>query len=429
MLFVPLKTHRFIQITMQLMRNRSGVSCKWSHGDSMTHRILLPRIMQIGHGARHSLPELLTSLHCKVPLIITDSSMVKLGYIQDIQNILRQAELQADYFDDTIAEPTASSIDAGVDYIRKHQYDAIIAVGGGSVIDSAKAMSILGPHGGKIRDYRFPRQVNITGLPLIAVPTTAGTGSEATQFTVISDDHSHEKMLCVGSGFMPIAAVIDYELTLSLPARTTADSGMDALTHAIEAYVSQKANPYSDAQAIAAMQLLGPNLELAYFQPNNHRAREAMMLGASLAGIAFCNASVALVHGMSRPIGAFFHVAHGLSNAMLLPLVTAFSISAAPERYAACAVATGVAHLKDSVDLANQKLIQALYSLKQVLEVPSLQQLGVAKQDFDHQIHTMAEQAIASGSPANNPRIASKEDIVQLYQKLWDQGEPTKNHK
>lgn len=391
----------------------------------MTQRIILPRIMQIGHGARRSIPELVNTLACKSPLIITDNNMVKLGYIQDIQNILAQAELHADYFDDTIAEPTASSIDAGIDYMRKHQYDVIIAVGGGSVIDSAKAMSILSQHGGNIRDYRFPHQVNITGLPLIAVPTTAGTGSEATHFTVITDDQSHEKILCMGQGLMPIAAVIDYELTMSLPARTTADCGMDALTHAIEAYVSQKANPYSDTQAIAAMQLLGPNLELAYFQPNNHKAREAMMLAASLAGIAFCNASVALVHGMSRPIGAFFHVAHGLSNAMLLPVVTAFSVSAAPERYAACAVALGVAHLKDSVDLANQKLIQALYSLKQVLEVPSLQQLGVEKPDFDRHLYAMAEQAIASGSPANNPRIVSKEDIVQLYQKLWDQEQQT----
>lgn len=391
----------------------------------MTHRILLPRIMQVGRGARRSIPELVNNLACTSPLIITDNNMVKLGYIQDIQQILAQANLQADYFDDTVAEPTASSIHAGVDYMQKHQYDVIIAVGGGSVIDSAKAMSILSQHGGNIRDYRFPHQINITGLPLIAVPTTAGTGSEATHFTVITDDQSHEKMLCVGQGLMPIAAVIDYELTMSLPARTTADSGMDALTHAIEAYVSLKANPYSDTQAIAAMQLIGPHLELAYFQPNNQKAREAMMLGASLAGIAFSNASVALVHGMSRPIGAFFNVAHGLSNAMLLPLVTAFSVSAAPERYAACAVALGVAQLKDSVDLANQKLIQALYSLKQVLEVPSLQQLGVEKQDFDHHLYAMAEQAIASGSPANNPRVVSKEDIVQLYQKLWDQEQQT----
>ena len=147
--------------------------------------------------------------------------MVKLGYIADIQNILKNEHIEADYFDQTIPEPTSSSIEAGVKFIQTKQYDSIIAIGGGSPIDSAKAIGILGRYGGKIRDYKFPRQVNEQGLPIIAVPTTAGTGSEATKFTIITDDESNEKMLCVGAGFMPIAAIVDYELTLSLPARTT----------------------------------------------------------------------------------------------------------------------------------------------------------------------------------------------------------------
>lgn len=391
----------------------------------MTYRILLPRILQLGRDSRAMIAELLNQLNCSKPLIVTDSQIVKLGFVQELQHLLKQQNITADYFDDTIAEPTASSVEAGADYIARHDYDVLIAIGGGSVIDSTKAMSILSQHGGKCKDYRFPRQVNLQGLPVIALPTTAGTGSEATQFTVITDDQSHEKMLCVGTGFMPVAAVLDYALTLTMPPRTTADTGMDALTHAIEAYVSQKANAYSDVQAIAAMQLIGANLELAYFQPHNQHAHEAMMLAAHLAGVAFNNASVALVHGMSRPIGAFFHVAHGLSNAMLLPLVTAFSSIAAPERYAACAVALGVANTQDNIELAVEKLTEALYSLQHILDVPSLQQLGVEKKDFDRHIYTMAEQAIASGSPANNPRIPSKEDIVQLYQKLWDQYSPT----
>lgn len=386
----------------------------------MSHTILLPRIMEVGHKSREKIPAILESLHCKKPLIITDKMMVKLGYIDDIQNILKQANIDSDYFDDTIPEPTSGSIQAGVEFIQAHQYDSIIAVGGGSPIDSAKAMSILGKHGGEIKEYRFPRQVNEAGLPIIAVPTTAGTGSEATKFTIITDDATSEKMLCVGIGFMPVAAVVDYELTLSVPARTTADTGIDALTHAIEAYVSKKANLFSDMQALSAMKLIGPNLKTVYFNPENEQAREAMMLGSTLAGVAFSNASVALVHGMSRPIGAFFHVPHGLSNAMLLPMITEFSIPAAPEKYADCAKAIGVAEIQDSVEIANQKLVAALKDINQALQVPTLAEFGADKTLFDEVVQTMAEQALASGSPGNNPRVPTIDEMVAMYQRLWN---------
>lgn len=385
----------------------------------MSHSINLPRIMEIGKNSRSKLPDILKSLGAKNPLIITDKMMVSLGYIEKIQQLLKEANIHADYFDETIPEPTSCSIAAGVQHVKDHQYDAIIAVGGGSPIDSAKAISILGKFGGEIRDYKFPRQVNETGLPIIAIPTTAGTGSECTRFTIITDDQSSEKMLCAGLGFLPVAAIIDYELTMSLPARTTADTGIDALTHAIEAYVSKKANAYSDAQAIAAMKLIGPNLQTVYHQPDNEIAREKMMLGSTLAGIAFSNASVALVHGMSRPIGAFFHVPHGLSNAMLLPMITSYSIQASPERYADCAKAIGVANEDDDHQVANQKLVQALIDINRDLQVPTLAEFGVSKQTFDDLVQTMAEQALASGSPLNNPRVPSIAEMVSLYQQLW----------
>lgn len=385
----------------------------------MSCSIHLPRIMEIGKNARAKLPAILESLGARYPLIITDKMMVSLGYIKEIQELLSAANIASDYFDQTIPEPTSGSIEAGVHHVKSHDYDAIIAVGGGSPIDSAKAISILSRHGGVIADYKFPRQVNESGLPIIAIPTTAGTGSECTRFTIITNEQNSEKMLCAGLGFLPIAAIIDYELTISLPPRTTADTGIDALTHAMEAYVSKKASPYSDAQALAAMKLIGPNLQKAYHQPGNASAREKMMLGSTLAGIAFSNASVALVHGMSRPIGAFFHVPHGLSNAMLLPSVTEFSIHAAPERYAECAKAIGCAHPDDTTECANQKLVQTLIALNQDLKVPTLAEFGVDKQYFDEVVQIMAEQALASGSPANNPIVPSREQIIQLYQKLW----------
>ncbi|ENW80984.1 hypothetical protein F909_02275 [Acinetobacter sp. ANC 3929] len=379
----------------------------------------LPRIMEIGKNARAKLPMILESLGAKKPLIITDKMMVSLGYIKQIQELLKAENIESDYFDGTIPEPTSSSIEAGVKYIQAQQYDAIIAIGGGSPIDSAKAISILSKHGGDISDYKFPRQVNELGLPIIAIPTTAGTGSECTRFTIITNDKTSEKMLCAGLGFLPIAAIIDYELTLSLPPRTTADTGIDALTHAIEAYVSKKASPYSDAQALAAMKLIGPNLQIVYHHPNNEQAREKMMLGSTLAGIAFSNASVALVHGMSRPIGAFFHVPHGLSNAMLLPLITEFSIQAAPERYANCAKAIGCAHSDDAIEIANQKLIKTLIAINQDLNVPTMAEFGVDKQYFDDVVQTMAEQALASGSPSNNPIVPTIKQMINLYQQLW----------
>lgn len=385
----------------------------------MSIAVVLPRIMEIGAGALSKLPSIMQSLGGSKPLIITDKMMVQLGYIERIQNLLSTAGLSADVFDGTEPEPTAASIEAGVQCVLDNNYDVIIALGGGSPIDSAKAIAILGKHGGNIRDYKFPRQVNEAGIPIIAIPTTAGTGTEVTRFTIITDEKNDEKMLCVGIGFMPLAAIVDVNLTLSLPPRITADTGIDALTHAIEAYVSQKASPFSDSQALSAMRLIGPHLKRAYDNGNDIEAREAMMLGSTLAGVAFSSASVALVHGMSRPIGAFFHVPHGLSNAMLLPSVTAFSIPSAPERYADCARAIGVACAADSTEHANQKLLIALETFNRELKVPTLAEFGADKAHFDSLVQTMAEQALASGSPSNNPRIPNIEQMITIYQGMW----------
>ena len=386
----------------------------------MSHSILLPRTMEIGRDACQKLPQILKSLGIKKPLIITDDMMVKLGYVDNIQGILKEAQISADVFSDTVPEPTEMSISAGVSQVKAKDYDGLIALGGGSPIDSAKAISILGRFGGDMRDYKFPRQVDETGLPIIAIPTTAGTGSEVTRFTIITDDLNNEKLLCVGMGFMPIAAIIDFSLTLSVPPRTTADTGIDAMTHAIEAYISPKRNAYSDQQALAALRLIGPNIQMAYRNGKDEAAREAMMLGSTLAGIAFCNSSVALVHGMSRPIGAFFHVPHGLSNAMLLPTITEFGISSAPDRYADCARALGIADTSDTDDQANANLVRFLKDLNKELHVPTLAEFGVQRADFDKLVNTMCEQAFASGSPNNNPRIPNLEEMIQLYTMLWD---------
>lgn len=387
----------------------------------MTHRIVLPRLMETGAGAVQQVPALLQTLGCKKPLLITDPVMVQLGHAARLQDILSTAGMGSEVFADTMAEPTEASLLPAVEQVKAGDFDALVALGGGSAIDSAKAIAMLGAYGGKMADYKVPRIVDEAGLPVIAIPTTAGTGSEATRVTIITDADTDEKMLCMGLGFMPVAAVIDYELSLTAPPRVTADTGIDALTHGIEAYVSQKANAFSDRQALAAIELIAPNLRRVYHNPDDKPAREAMMLGATLAGVAFSNASVALVHGMSRPIGAHFHVPHGLSNAMLLPAITEWSLPAAEARYATCARTMGIADASDSDAAANAKLLSELKALNEELKVPTPAGFGIAEADFFANLELMAEQALASGSPGNNPRVPTAAEIVTLYKQVWNQ--------
>lgn len=385
----------------------------------MSYNIILPRIVHLGKGSVNQLIEVLKTLKVSHPLIVTDKIMVQLGYVSRLEKILQEKNITYGIYSDTIPEPTDASITAGIKQAQEHKFDSIIAIGGGSVIDSAKAISFVAKYGGNIGDYKFPFIVKFSGLPLIAIPTTAGTGSEATQATVITDQKNNEKMLCMGNGFVPVAALVDYELTITVPQRATADSGLDALTHAIEAYVSRKANPFTDIQALAAMKLVARNLRIVYNNPKNIAAREAMMLGSHLAGIAFTNASVALVHGMSRPIGAHFHVPHGLSNAMLLPTITEYSFPEAKQRYAICARTIGVATEEDSDEIACQNLVKELKVLNQDLNVPTLKEFGVNQIEYEALLPTMAKQAIDSGSPANNPRQASVVELVELYRAVY----------
>jgi alcohol dehydrogenase len=386
----------------------------------MSTQVLLPKMLEIGADASREIASVVLSMGLKRPLIVSDEMMVKLGYVENVINDLLSANIVCCVYADTVPEPTIASILAGVEQAKYENVDSIIAIGGGSPIDSAKAISILAKYGGEMQDYRFPRLVHEAGIPLIAIPTTAGTGSEMTKFTIITNEQTDEKMLCVGNGFMPVAALVDYKLTLSLPPRTTADTGIDAMTHAIEAYVSRKANPYSDTQALSALRLIAPNLVKVFKNGSDESAREAMMLGSSLAGCAFSNASVALVHGMSRPIGAFFHVPHGLSNAMLLPTVTEFSIDSAPQRYAQCARAMLIAGDDDSDAQANHNLLVFLRKLNVTLQVPSPKEFGIDRDKYFAVARTMAEQALASGSPSNNPIVPSIDDMVEMYRQIWE---------
>ncbi|MGC2855840.1 iron-containing alcohol dehydrogenase [Novispirillum sp. DQ9] len=383
--------------------------------------LLTPTRIITGGGSVRRVPEVLKALGCSRPLVVTDPFLSRSPLLDRLTAPLDAAGVRHSLYPDCCSDPTTEEVRTGVEIMGAGDFDCLIAFGGGSPMDTAKAMNILYAGGGEMRDWKVPKSADLPVLPLVCVPTTAGTGAEVTKFCVITDAEGevHEKMLIMGSGCLPDAAVIDYELTLDLPARITADTGIDAITHALEAYVSVKANPYSDALALAALGQLYPAIRTAVRQPHDHAARAAMMLGATLAGLAFSNASVALVHGMSRPIGAFFHVPHGLSNAMLLPAVTAFSAQAAPGRYAAAARAMGCAPRDGDDAGAVACLLASLAELNTDLEVPTPRAWGIDEARFLGLAETMAAQALASGSPNNNPRVPTVAEITALYRECF----------
>lgn len=385
----------------------------------MTFTVTLPRHIKAGAGSSGDLGTICAELAIRRPLLVTDQYLTETGQADRLASVLRTANCSPLVFSETVPDPTASSLRLGLEKLKEHEADGIIGFGGGSPMDTAKALAVLALSTESISAFKAPRSFSGPALPIIAVPTTSGSGSEATQFTVITDDSTDEKMLCAGLSFLPTAAVVDYELTLSMPARLTADTGVDALTHAIEAYVSRKATPFSDGLALAAIGTIATYLRRAYADGADREAREAMMLGSMQAGMAFSNASVALVHGMSRPIGGHFHVAHGMSNAMLLPAVTRFSISAAISRYADCARAMSLVDAATPDESAAENLVDGLEELCRDVSVPTPQVYGIRESDWIARLEVMAEQALASGSPGNNPRVPDAEQIVDLYRSIY----------
>lgn len=381
--------------------------------------ISLPRVIHIGGGAIDQIAAALAQGGLSRPFVVTDPFLAGNGMADRLLDLLGKAGMAARVFADIQPDPTVAVVEAALAALDADDHDCVIGFGGGSPMDTAKAVAALALDRRPIASMKAPAITDLPGLPIIAIPTTAGTGSEATRFTIITDEVSSEKMLCMGLAFLPSIAIVDYELTMGKPRRLTADTGIDSLTHAIEAYVSKRANAFSDAMALSAMRLIAGNIRQACDHPDDRAAREAMMIGAHQAGIAFSNASVALVHGMSRPIGAFFHVPHGLSNAMLLPLVTAFSAEAARPRYADCARAMGVASAEEGDQSAVARLIDELTALNLDLGVPSPASWGIEEGRYMSLVETMAAQALASGSPANNPRVPSAEEIADLYRAAY----------
>jgi alcohol dehydrogenase class IV len=384
----------------------------------MLAEIQSPGLILFGEGALAKIGDVLQKVGVSRPLVVTDHGLVSTPVFEAFRAALIQSGVTFGLFSDTVPDPDLNNVEDGAKAFQAGDFDGFIGFGGGSAMDTAKAINLLLHSDGDIRRWRVPAAPSMRVLPLICVPTTAGTGSEVTRGIVITEPATHEKMLFMGLACVPAAAVVDPALTENLPFRIAADTGLDALTHAIEAYVSRKRNAHTDTMALSAMRLIGPTIVEACVD-RTAAAREAMMLGAMHAGMAFSNASVALVHGMSRPLGGFFKMPHGTGNAVLLAAVTEFSLPAAPERYATCARAIGFADDADGDDAANRKLIRGLEGLLAELKVPSPAEFGIAKDDYFEKIPVMAAQAIASGSPANNPRVADVDEIAGIYTRIW----------
>lgn len=382
-------------------------------------RLNVPPTLVIGGGASRGVGKEARRLGVSNALVVTDPYFREAGLAQRVVEDLNTENVRGVVFSEVTPDPTVENVQAGLEHFKRSQCDGVVAIGGGSSIDAAKAIAVLSKNPGGIGDYQGYHKVPHSGVPLIAIPTTAGTGSEVTKVSVITDTQRNVKMLIVDFHLLPSVALVDFELTLSMPPKLTAAVGLDSLTHAIEAYVSKKASHLTDLLALEAGRLIRQNIRTAFAEPGNREAREAMMRGATIAGIAFSNASVALVHGMARPLGANFHVPHGLSNAMLLPVVTAFSINGAPHRYACIARAMGFSQSADD-QIAGQDLIKGLKELNRVLGIPSLRGYGVGKEHFEKVISKMAQDALASGSPGFNPLVPTAEQIVDLYRQAYE---------
>lgn len=382
----------------------------------MSH-FVIPNHTVVGTNVLSEAAPLLKKMGNKA-FIVTGRHIAVSDMMKQLTALLDENGIDCVIFDGITGEPTDTMIENGVEMLKSSGCDFIIGIGGGSPLDSAKAIAAMAVNEGSIADYNGKE---ITGeiLPLAAIPTTAGTGSEATKFTVITDSEKGIKMLLKGDVLVPKLAIVDSSFTVGAPKSVTSATGLDALTHAVEAYTSRKAFSMTDTLAVSAVKRIMKYLPIAYREPDNSLAREQMSIAALEAGICINNSSVTIVHGMSRPIGALFHVPHGMSNAMLLKECLSFAVSGAYEKFANLGRETGVASDSDSDETAAEKFIDSLQNICDVCEIPTLEQYGIDRDEYYSKISKMATDAVASGSPANTVKEVTVDDCIEIYKKLY----------
>ncbi|HAT4337062.1 TPA: iron-containing alcohol dehydrogenase [Clostridium perfringens] len=383
----------------------------------MANQFIMPKRIISGENALNESKAYLKSFGKRV-LIVTDKVMTDLGNVKVLTEVLDSDNIEHVLYNEINSEPTDTMIEKGIKLYKENQCDFLIGLGGGSPIDSTKAIGAMITNEGKISDY-MGREIEKELPPFAVIPTTAGTGSEATQFTIITDTKNDVKMLLKGANLLPNLAIVDPRFTMTAPAKITAATGLDALTHAIEAYTSRKAQPLSDSFAVSAVKRIFKYLPIAFDTPKDLKAREEMSIAALEAGIAFNNSSVTIVHGMSRPIGALFHVPHGLSNAMLLEACFTYVVDGAYDRFAQLAKEINIANDNMSNEEAAKAFIDEVVKLMVKLEIPTLEEFGVDKTKFFDNIEKMAADAMESGSPSNTRKIIEVDDVIKIYNNLW----------
>jgi alcohol dehydrogenase class IV len=384
----------------------------------MTYQFKIPDRVMIGVKALEACEAIIKAMGKKA-FIVTGKIVTRTGIVDMLTDLLEQWGLEAEVFNDITGEPTDIMIECGVRAYRTAGSDFIIGIGGGSPLDSAKAIAAMSVLPGHITDY-LGTEIRGSLPPMVLIPTTSGTGSEATRYTAITDTEKNIKMLLRGDVLLPQLAIIDPTFMETAPHTVTAATGMDALTHAVEAYTSRKGNSLTDMFALSAVQRIFTYLPKAYTDGGNQKAREEMAIAAFEAGVCINNASVTLVHGMSRPVGAIFHVPHGISNAILIHDCLEFALEGCYDRFAALARVIGAADTEMSEEEAAKAFLKELKALCRHCNIPTLEEYGIKKEDFLTAIDKMAQDALDSGSPSNTIRVISKEDIIKIYCQLWN---------
>lgn len=383
----------------------------------MINRFILNEVSYFGPGARRELPEVVARLGKNKALVVTDAGLIKFGVAKMVTDVLDAASIPYEIFSDVKPNPTVTNVKQGIEAYKKSGADFIIAIGGGSAIDTAKGIGIV------VNNPEFSDIVSLEGcaptknksVPIVALPTTAGTAAETTINYVIIDEDKQKKMVCVDPNDIPAVAIIDAELMYSLPKSLTAATGMDALTHAIEGYITKGAWSMSDMFEIEAIRMISRYLPVAVEEPSNPDARNGMAVAQYIAGMAFSNVGLGLVHGMAHPLGSLFDVPHGVANALLLPTIMEFNMPACTGKYPEIARAMGVDTTGMSRDEASLAAVKAVKELAVKVGIPQhLSELGITEAD----IPRLAAQAIDDVCTPGNPREVTLSEIEQLYRKV-----------
>lgn len=378
----------------------------------MSSAFFIPTVNLMGAGCLTEAADAVKAHGFKKALIVTDKVLSQIGMVKQVADLLAQRDIDSVVFDGTQPNPTIGNVEAGLALLKDGECDFVISLGGGSPHDCAKGIALVASNGGKIADYEGVDQSAKPQLPLVAINTTAGTASEMTRFCIITDEARHIKMAIVDKNTTPLMSVNDPELMLAKPASLTAATGMDALTHAIEAYVSTAATPITDAVAIKAIELIQAHLRTAVKDGQNIEAREQMAYAQFMAGMAFNNASLGYVHAMAHQLGGFYDLPHGVCNAVLLPHVQRYNAQVCPERLKDVAKAMGVNVEGMTAEQGAEAALEAIQALSQDVGIPAgLQELGAKEED----IAVLADNALKDACGFTNPKQASHEEISAIF--------------